>query len=134
LHPDVLEKWELRSERVIVAELAVLDLVTGRLPRIAVEPIPRYPEVDRDLAIVVAADRPAADVDATIKKHAGELLRRLRLFDLYRGAPLAASEKSLAYRLVFGAPDRTLTEAEVDEAVARIQRGLDSDLGAHLRT
>ena len=61
-------------------------------------------------------------------------MRGLRLFDLYRGAPLAATEKSLAYRLVLGAPDRTLTEAEVDAAVASVRSGLESDIGAHLRT
>jgi phenylalanyl-tRNA synthetase beta chain len=134
LHPDVLAKWDVRSERVIVADLAVQDLMAGRLPRIKVEPIPRYPEVDRDLAIVVGADRPAAEVEATIRNHAGDLLRGVRLFDLYRGAPLAASEKSLAYRLVFGARDRTLTEAEVDQAVAAVQAGLESELDAHLRS
>ncbi len=89
--------------------------------------------MDRDLAIIVAGERPAAEVEATIRRHAGELLRGVRLFDLYRGAPLAAREKSLAYRLVFGARDRTLTEAEVDAAVAGVQAGLQADLGARLR-
>jgi phenylalanyl-tRNA synthetase beta chain len=134
LHPDVLAAWDVRAQRVIVAELAIAGLDGGALPPIRVRPIPRFPEVERDLAIIVAERRPAAEVEATIRRHGGELLRGVRLFDLYRGAPLAATEKSLAYRLVFGTGDRTLTEAEVDGAVAAVVGGLEAELGAHLRT
>jgi phenylalanyl-tRNA synthetase beta chain len=98
-----------------------------------VESIPRFPEVERDLAVIVAEARPAQEVEAAIGADAGPLLRGLRLFDVYRGAPLASDEKSMAYRLVFGVADRTLTEAEVDEAVARVRAGLETRLGAHLR-
>jgi phenylalanyl-tRNA synthetase beta chain len=73
-------------------------------------------------------------VESVFWGHAGELLREGRLFDLYRGAPLAATEKSLAYRLVFGANDRTLTEDEVDAAVVAVRTGLESDIGAHIRS
>jgi phenylalanyl-tRNA synthetase beta chain len=99
-----------------------------------VEPIPRFPEVERDLAVIVAESRTAAEVHSTIERHGGVLLRRVRLFDLYRGTPLAATEKSLAYRLVLGAKDRTLTEAEVDAAIVAVRKGLEVDLDAHLRT
>ena len=74
------------------------------------------------------------EVHSTIERHGGVLLRRVRLFDLYRGTPLAATEKSLAYRLVLGAKDRTLTEAEVDAAIVAVRKGLEVDLDAHLRT
>ena len=121
LHPDVLEKWDLRGQRVILAELAFGGLSAGDLPRIRVEPVARFPEVDRDLAIIVDVARPAAEVAASIGRHGGDLLRRVALFDLYRGAPLAGTEKSLAYRLVFGASDRTLTEAEIDGAMAQVR-------------
>jgi phenylalanyl-tRNA synthetase beta chain len=134
IHPDVLAKWDLRSERVIVAELATRALEGGAPARVHVEPIPRFPEVERDLAVIVAETRAAAEVEATIRRHGGSLLRGIRLFDLYRGAPLATTEKSLAYRLILGAQDRTLTEAEVDTAVAGVRTGLEADLDAHLRT
>ncbi|MGA3056549.1 MAG: phenylalanine--tRNA ligase subunit beta [Candidatus Limnocylindrales bacterium] len=134
IHPDVLAKWDLRAERVIVAELATGALEAAAPARVHVQPIPRFPEVERDLAVIVAEGRSAAEVEATIRRHGGSLLRGLRLFDLYRGAPLATTEKSLAYRLILGAQDRTLTEAEVDAAVAGVRTGLESDLGAHLRT
>jgi phenylalanyl-tRNA synthetase beta chain len=134
MHPDVLARWDLRGQRVIVAELASPALDSVVPARIHVEPIPRFPEVERDLAVVVTESHTAAEVEATIRRHGGALLRGLRLFDLYRGAPLDATEKSLAYRLVLGARDRTLTEAEVDAAVASVRSGLESEIGAHLRT
>ena len=133
VHPDVLGRWDLRAERVILAELAIRGLEAGLLARPHVEPIPRFPEVERDLAVVVGDKHSAAEVEATIRRHGGELLLGLRLFDLYRGGPLAADEKSLAYHLALGAPDRTLTDAEVDEAVAGVKEGLAADLGARLR-
>ena len=134
LHPDALEMWELRAQRVIVAELAIRGLDGATVRRIRVEPIARFPVVERDLAVIVNEGRTAAEVEATIVRHGGGLLRGQRLFDLYRGLPLVAEEKSLAYRLVFGADDRTLTEAEIDAAVAAVRSGLEIDLGAHIRS
>jgi phenylalanyl-tRNA synthetase beta chain len=133
LHPDVLATYDLRAQRVVVAELAIAGLESGAVPPVRVAPVPRFPEVERDLAVIVADGRRAAEVEDTIRRHAGALLRGIRLFDLYRGAPLTAGQKSLAYRLVFGLGDRTLTEAEVDAAVAAIVAGLQADIGAHLR-
>ena len=134
LHPDVLAEWDVRSQRVVAAEIAIAGLDVATPSSVHVEPIPRFPEAERDLAVIVDRECPAADVEAAIIRHGGGLLRTIRLFDLYRGAPLAASEKSLAYRLVFGAKDRTLTEGEVDEAVADVRRGLEGDLRARLRS
>ena len=76
----------------------------------------------------------AAEVDASIHGHGGELLRAVALFDVYRGRPLADEERSLAYRLAFGADERTLTEGEVDAAIAAITAGLAADVGGRLRT
>jgi phenylalanyl-tRNA synthetase beta chain len=76
--------------------------------------------VERDLAIVVPEATPAAAVEGAISARGGELLLGVRLFDIYRGVPLTPDEKSLAYRLRFGASDRTLTEAEIEAAVAAI--------------
>ena len=125
LHPDIVDAWELRTtDRVIVAEVALEGLAAGRLAPERAPAVGRFPEVDRDLAILVAEATGAAAVEAVIRAHGGELLRGVELFDIYRGVPLAASEKSLAYRLRFGAPDRTLTEAEVEAAVATVVAAL----------
>jgi phenylalanyl-tRNA synthetase beta chain len=90
--------------------------------------------VDRDLAVVVPEPTPAADVASTIRRHGGLLLRSVTLFDIYRGRPLGDQEKSLAFRLAFQGEDRTLTESEVDRAVAAITTGLSEDVGGRIRT
>ena len=65
---------------------------------------------------------------------AASLLRTVALFDIYRGRPLAETDKSLAFRLAFQADDRTLTEAEVDGAIEAVTTGLAADVGGRLRT
>ncbi len=133
VHPDIVEAWELRTaQRVVVAEVALDGLAAGRLAPERAASAGRFPEVDRDLAIVVPEAAPAASVEALVTARAGALLRDVRLFDIYRGTPLAGHEKSLAYRLRFGAPDRTLTESEVDAAVAAVVAGI-AELGGRLR-
>ena len=94
----------------------------------------RHPVVERDLAVVVADARAASEVEAAIHRHAGPLLASVELFDIYRGRPLPDERRSLAFRLVFAAADRTLTEEEVDRAVADVAEGLASDVDGHLRT
>ncbi|MEO8228985.1 MAG: phenylalanine--tRNA ligase subunit beta, partial [Chloroflexota bacterium] len=134
LDPALVERWDLRVERLIFAELSIAGLSGGQLAVVRVRPIVRHPAVERDLAIVVPEAVPAAAVDATIRRSAGPLLVDVRLFDAYRGAPLAPGEKSLAERLMFQAPDRTLTDAEVDSAVGAVAAALSAELGARLRT
>jgi phenylalanyl-tRNA synthetase beta chain len=133
LHPAVVEALDLRAARIVVAELAIAGLSAGgpSVPRTTTPS--RHPAVDRDLAVIVRQAVPAADVEASIRRHAGPLLRSIGLFDVYRGRPLAADEKSLAYRLAFQAEDRTLVESEVDEAVAGVTSGLATDVAGRLR-
>ncbi len=132
LHPELVAALELRTDRVIVAELAVAGLTAGRRRPVTAVPPPRQPAVERDLAIVVAEDTPAASVASAIRESAGPRLVHLRLFDIYRGVPLAADEKSLAWRLVFQSPDRTLTETEVEEAITAVVGAVDR-LGGRIR-
>jgi phenylalanyl-tRNA synthetase beta chain len=133
LHPGVAEGRELRAGRIVVAEVAIDGLGGGGREPVRSTPPSRHPAVERDLAVVVDEDRPAADVADVIRASGGELLKAVVLFDIYRGAPLPASEKSLAHRLTFAA-DRTLTEEEVDEAVERVTAALEAELGARLRS
>ena len=134
LHPSTREVLELRGERVIVTEVAIAGL-SGGAPSIPRGDTPsRHPAVERDLAVVVAGDTTAQDVQASIEERAGPLLRSIVLFDIYRGRPLGDDEKSLAYRLTFQAPDRTLTESELDDAIAAVTSGLETQVGGRLRT
>jgi phenylalanyl-tRNA synthetase beta chain len=134
LHPSLIDELGLRADRVIGAELAVAGLSGGQ-PTVPLGRTPsRHPVVERDLAVVVPDDRPAGDVEAAIRRHAGPLLASVELFDIYRGRPLPDDRRSLAFRLVFAAGDRTLTEDEVDAAVTAISAGLAADVDGHLRT
>ncbi len=133
-HPRYLEAAEARASHVAVA-LVSLDALQAALPRSQrYAPFPRVPAVERDLAVVVAESRPAGEVAGTIREAAAPLLRELRLFDVYHGAPLAQGERSLAFRLTLQAEGRTLTDEEIDAAVARIVEALGSRLGARIRS
>ena len=133
LHPAMAARLDLDG-RVIVAELAIEGLAGGRFAPARGETPPRYPPVERDLAVVVAEGRDAASVAAAIRRHGAELFVDVELFDIYRGRPLEDGEKSLAWRLRFQAPDRTLTEAEVDAVVGAITGGLATDVGGRIRS
>jgi phenylalanyl-tRNA synthetase beta chain len=110
----------------------VAGLSGGIPPTVRAVAPPRHPAVDRDLAVVVDEGVPAATIERAIRAASGDLLTSGRLFDIYRGAPLGSGEKSLAYRLVFQATERTLTEDEVDAAVAAITSAL-ATIGGRLR-
>jgi phenylalanyl-tRNA synthetase beta chain len=133
LHPARLDELEVR-ERLVVAELAVRGLGAGRIEPPKVAAPPRHPAVERDLAVVVADAVPAARVADTIRRSAGPLLRRLQLFDLYRGAPLGAGERSLAYRLTFWAEGRTLTEEEIEAVMATVVEALGHEVAGRIRS
>jgi phenylalanyl-tRNA synthetase beta chain len=133
LHPAVAEEAEVRGARVVVAELEVAGLSGGRLADVQAAPPPRHPSAERDLAIVVAETVPAATVADAVRSAGGPDLRSVELFDIYRGASLAEDEKSLAWRLVFQADHRTLTEAEVEAAIAAVSAAA-ARVGGRIRT
>ena len=134
LHPALLETLELRASDVVAAELTIAGLSGGQpsIPR-TVTPS-RHPVVERDLAVIVAEATTSGQVEAAIRRHGGALLRTATLFDIYRGRPLEATEKSLAFRLAFQADDRTLTDVDVDGAIETITRGLVTEVAGRLRT
>jgi phenylalanyl-tRNA synthetase beta chain len=134
LHPAIADELGLSSGRLVVGELALVGLSGGSVPAVRVHPPSRHPAVERDLAVIVIEDVPAAAVAQSIERNAGELLRSTTLFDVYRGAPLADGVKSLAHRLTFQAADRTLTDEEIDRVIAAVTRGLETDVGGRLRT
>jgi phenylalanyl-tRNA synthetase beta chain len=111
-----------------------LDLVAS-LPRTAVryEPLPRFPAVQRDMALVAGVEQhvSAADVEAALRAEAGPLLRDVALFDVFR---FPDGRRSLAWRLTFQAPDRTLTDDEVNGIHARVVEQVTRRFGLVLRT
>ena len=132
VHPAIAAGWDERAVGALVAELSIGGLSGGAVPVPQGTAPSRHQEVERDVAIVVGPERLSGAVEAVIREHAGPLLRGLRLFDVYRGDPLAASERSLAFRLTFGDPDRTLTEAEIEAAMQAVAAAVVA-IGGRLR-
>lgn len=133
LHPEARERWDLGERPVAVADLdldAILRAAGG--PR-AFRPFSSYPAVRRDLALVVDEAVEAEAVAERIRQAGGKLLVDLGLFDVYRDARLGAGRKSLAWSLVFQAPDKTLEGATVDKLRARIAQSLAAAFDAEIR-
>jgi phenylalanyl-tRNA synthetase beta chain len=131
LHPAVLRDWELDAP-VSVFEIDVetlAELVPGTA---SYHDVTSFPSVIQDIAVVVDEEVSAERVSQAIRAGGGETLHSLRLFDVYRGEQIGEGRKSLALRLAFHAPDRTLTDEEVAERRSEIERRL-AEIGGQLR-
>jgi phenylalanyl-tRNA synthetase beta chain len=130
IHPLVAREWDLENAAAFELDLELLaELAPGPAQFV---PVSAFPPVIQDIAVVVPEDVPAGDVETAIAEGGGELLTRLELFDVYHGEQIGAENKSLAIRLEFQAPDRTLTDDEVAGTRALIEDRL-AELGGRLR-
>jgi phenylalanyl-tRNA synthetase beta chain len=132
LSRDVQEAWELPAP-VFVFELD-LDLLSSHCRTIGdYVPIPRFPSVRRDIALVIGEGVPAGDVLEEIAGAGEELLVDVEIFDVYRGEQIGSGKKSVGFALTYRSPDRTLTDAEVDEVHRRVVDRLVGRFEAGLR-
>jgi phenylalanyl-tRNA synthetase beta chain len=134
LHPDVVRDLDL-SGRPVVLVLDVpllLSAATGRGTRPAVA-LPRFPAATRDLAVVVSESVPAGEVADVLSEVAAGLAESVRLFDIYRGAPVPDGHKSLAFHVTYRDPSATLTDKRVDEVHAKVSAQAESRFAAALR-
>ncbi len=113
--PEVVEAMELPAA-VVAAELDLGRMIAGERRVRWFRPPSRFPVSTIDLAFVLPADEPARHVTATLRRAGGELLEEVSVFDVFESAALGAERKSLAFRLRFRAPERTLTDEEVAQA------------------
>ncbi len=132
LDPALRPVFDLPERRVVLGELDAAALLAGAGLG-AYRTLSRFPALTQDLAIVCPEELPAADVEAVVREAAGVLLAELRLFDVYRGEPLPAGSRSLAYTLTFQSAERTLGEDDVQPARGRIVAALREKLGVGLR-
>ncbi|GIV61768.1 MAG: phenylalanine--tRNA ligase beta subunit [Rhodothermaceae bacterium] len=133
LSDALTEAYDL-DQPVFAAELhwrEVVERAAPNLQRTYVE-ISRFPIVERDLAVLVDVDQPVGPLLDTLRHAGGPLLRHADVFDLYQGQGIPEGKKSVAFALRFGA-DRTLTDAEVDAAIATILKRLRQEHRAELR-
>ena len=132
IHPDVAERFEI-EKRVYVAEVDLDALRPLDKPFYGVKPLPKFPAVTRDIALVVDESVGAGTMMDTIRK-AAKNLEDVKLFDIYRGDKLGANKKSVAYSLVFRASDRTLTDQEIASAMEKILKALSENHQAEIRS
>jgi phenylalanyl-tRNA synthetase beta chain len=133
VHPEVAERFKLKGQTML-AELDLEALLARSAEVIRhYQPSPRFPVVAQDLAIILPENIPAARVEALIWRAGQPLLSEIRLFDVYKGEQVPAGQRSLAYSLHYLAPDRTLTDEEVQAVHAKIQTTLARELGAKVR-
>ncbi|MFA5028561.1 MAG: phenylalanine--tRNA ligase subunit beta, partial [Candidatus Methylomirabilota bacterium] len=133
LRPEVQALFDVDGSAAVVAELDLERLLRGLVPTFPVAAVPRFPPLLQDLALVMDEGVRADELADVIRESGRPLLCGVRLFDLYRGQQVPDGKKSLAFSLAFQAPDRTLTEAEVEGEKRRILVAVAARFGAQLR-
>lgn len=130
LHPEVQASFEI-SDPVYMFELNLSLLYPSIGEYKLFQPIIRFPEISRDMALVVDSEVAHDEIQLIMKSFT--LVKRITVFDVYTGPQVPPGKKSLAYRITFQSPDRTLTDSEVDKIQQQILDKLDNDLGVELR-
>lgn len=130
LHPAIQRKLGL-SGNCYLFELELAALQERRLP--AASALSKFPEVSRDLAIVIDESCSSAEILANVRENAGEHLTGLRIFDVYQGDAVAKNKKSIALGLTWQHPSRTLSEDDVNAIISNCVNGLQDKFNANLR-
>ena len=131
LHPRFLKDKDY--PRMVVFELnedIILDLLNKPFKYV---PITRFPSIERDLAIVMKKAIEAEEILSLIRQTARKILVDLKVFDVYEGENVAEDEKSIAVKLTFNDPTKTLEAADVDKTISSIVKRLEMEFNAHLR-
>jgi phenylalanyl-tRNA synthetase beta chain len=131
LHPELQRRYDL--EDTYVWELELAALADGADVSITYEVLPKYPSIQRDIAIVVDRAVPAASLTAAVREAAGAWLKSVEVFDVYVGERLGNDKKSVALSLVYRDEERTLTDDEVNERNQAVIDHLEKTFSAQLR-
>lgn len=132
IHPEVMKAFDL-STRVYVANIDIPSLTNQFKSRIRFRQLPRYPAVERDIALVMDKDVMAGDVKKCIKKYGGKYLESVQIFDVYEGSQIGENKKSIAFSLIFRSPDSTLTDEESSTYISKILDAASREHNAVLR-
>ena len=132
VHPLVAKNYGVDAE-IYCAEINFSKLFEMRLSEPTYTPLPKYPTVSRDLAVVCDEALTVAEVEEVMTAAAGKLLRNIKLFDIYRGVGVPAGKKSVAFSLELHADDRTLTDTDSEAVVSKVLAALSEKLNATLR-
>lgn len=132
VHPDVCDKYEIDLP-CYIAEIDLDELYNFSNLKKSYKPLPKYPAVTRDLALIVDDAVLVQDIEDTIRKQGGSLVESIKLFDVYKGKQIPDGKKSIAYSIVYRAENRTLTDNDINKVHDKIVRSLEYKLGAQLR-
>lgn len=131
VHPSVAAAYDI-EERVYLAEIQ-LDVLFGiEKRRVLAKPLPKFPAVERDFAMLCDLELPVGTLERAIASGAGRLLEKIELFDVYTGSQIPEGKKSVAYSIWLRSADSTLTDEQIDGAVGKIMKNLEA-AGAELR-
>lgn len=132
VHPEVLLNYDI-NKRVYLAELNITKLAKySRVSKKYVE-VPKFPAVERDIAIIVDESTEVGKIEKIITKNSKKWLEKLTLFDIYRNEKLGENKKSVAYSMVFRDKNKTLSDEEINAIMEKIITNLQKELGAELR-
>ena len=132
IHPLAAENYGVDTE-LYTAELQLDGMLAARGATPVYTPLPRFPAVTRDIAIVCSADIPVAKLSACILAAGGQYLKGCELFDVYTGAPIPAGYKSVAFSLTLRADDQTLTDDHAEETMQSVLKALKETFNATIR-
>ncbi len=131
IHPNLAKEKDLKE--TFVFDLNLDYLLDVERPELLYKPIPKYPSILRDIAIVVDESVNAGDIQATIKQIGQPLVKQVEAFDVYTGEGLEANEKSIAFNLHYQDPEKTLTDAEVDASFEEVVEAVKTKHNAKVR-
>ena len=132
VHPDVLEKFSM-DEKPCIAELD-FDLVCENADtEVHYQKPPKYPAIQRDIAMIVDDDLPVGDIIDEIESVQSDIIESVKLFDIYRGLPIPTDRKSCAFSITYRDSEKTLKDEEVDVVQKKIIADLEQKFGALLR-
>lgn len=133
VHPDVLDNFGMK-ERVYVAELNFeLIVLYSNLDR-KYTPLPKYPSVTRDIALVVDEEIMVKEIEKIIVENSKKLVEAIKLFDVYKGGQIEKGKKSIAYSIIYRSHEKTLTDEDVSKVHDKIVEKLQENLNATLRS
>ena len=132
VHPEIVSKLDA-DKPVYACEIHLSELKKYFNDKIVFKAISKYPTIERDLAILLDAEIPCANVIKTINANGGEYLDETKLFDVYQGEQVASGKKSMAFNLIFISYDKTLNVEQIDDAIKNILKALRDKFGAELR-
>lgn len=131
LHPAIAEKLGI-SVRVAFVEINLNTLSSVMQEKVLYTPLSPYPEVTRDIAFVIEKGALHADIEMSLR-NADPLIQSIELFDVYQGERLGENKKSMAYHIIYGSSEKTLTTQEVDVAHKKVLQTLENQFGVEIR-